>query len=381
MMNFDEIRPYRDSEIAEVIERLLPQPQFNAIIEFTFPGESIEAIHARTRAVKSVQELQTLFSYTAVGRIIDNTSDGFSISGLEKLDPAQGYLFISNHRDIILDSALLSYALVDKGRDTVEIGTGDNLFFSPFVSDLMRLNRSFKIHRNLSPRELHTYSVRLSHYIRQQVVEDSSSVWIAQRNGRAKDGNDQTETGLLKMLALSESDFLKGFRELRIVPMAVSYELDPCDRFKARELAYKEANLTFEKTKQEDFLNMQAGILEHKGRVHISLGDPLDRELEDLADIVNKNDRFRAFRELMDRRIQSLYKLFPTHYIAADMREGRGHFEEKYTQEEKKAFGQHLKQMCAMVENDKIELLPFLLNIYANPVFNQLQAGVHARKQ
>lgn len=381
MINFDEIRPYRDSEITEVIERLLSHPQFNSIIAFTFPEESIEAIHARTRAVKSVQELQALFSYTAVGRIISNSADGFTITGLEELDPDQGYLFISNHRDIIMDSALLSYSLVHINRDTVEIGTGDNLFFSPFISDLMKLNRSFKIHRSLSPRELLTYSVRLSHYIRQRIATDNNSIWIAQRNGRAKDGHDQTETGLLKMLGLSDTDFLSGFRELQIVPMAVSYEYEPCDRFKARELAYKDAGRTFEKTTQDDFLNMQAGILEHKGKIQISLGKPLDQELEGLAEIVNKNNRFRDFRELMDTKIQALYKLFPTHYIAADMLQNGHRFEDKYTLAEKNAFEQHLEKTRALMENDKIELLPFLLNMYANPVENQLQAGIHASRE
>lgn len=381
MMNFDEIRPYRDSEIAGVIDRILANPEFNSIINFAFPGEPIEAVQARARAVNNIQELQALFSYNAVGRIKRETTDGLTVSGLEELDPAQGHLFISNHRDIILDSAFLSYLLVHYGRETVEIGTGDNLFFSPFISDLMRLNRSFKIHRNLTPRELLTYSVRLSHYIRERVAKDHASVWIAQRNGRAKDGIDQTETGLLKMLALSASDFTSGFQELRIVPMAISYELDPCDRFKARELAYKDAGLPFEKTKQDDFLNMQAGILEHKGRVHIALGDPIDQELEDLAQMVNKNDRFRAFRELMDSKIQGLYKLFPTNYIAADMLQAAHRFEDRYTDAEKKTFEQHLHKMRSSMENDKIDLLPFLLNIYANPVENQLQTGLQASRE
>jgi len=380
MMNFDEIRPYNNSELAEAIDRILAYPEFDSIISYTFPGESKEAVHQRARSIKNIHELQKMFSYTAVGRIIRDSTHGLTVSGLKELDPSQGYLFISNHRDIILDSALLSYQLVAYGRETVEIGTGDNLFFSPFVSDLMRLNRSFKIHRNLTPRELHTYSVRLSHFIRHQVGTEKKSVWIAQRNGRAKDGHDQTETGLLKMLGLSSADFLAGFRELQIVPMAVSYELDPCDRFKARELAIKDAGLPFEKTKMEDFLNMQAGILEHKGRVHIAIGKPLDHELEGLALMKNKNERFRAFRELMDTQIQSLYKLFPTNYIAADMLNGNTDFSHNYTADEKEQFARHLRDMEEKLKNDKIELLPFLLNIYANPVFNQYQAGVKANR-
>ncbi len=376
MTNFDEIRPYRDNEIGEVLNRILNTPQFEAIIAFIFPNENPEDIKARARALKSIHELQVLFSFNAVARMIHDSTDGLSLSGLDELPANEAYLFISNHRDIILDSAFLSYKLVEAGRETVEIGTGDNLFFSPIVADMMRLNRSFKIHRNLTPRELHSYSVRLSEYIRQRVSQDHASVWIAQRNGRTKDGDDQTETGLLKMLGLSGEDFLTGFRELNIVPMAISYELDPCDRFKARELYHRHTGMPFQKSEAEDFLNMQAGIFDPKGRVHIALGEVLDQELESLAEMVNKNDRFRAFTDLLDSKIQGLFRLFPNNYIAADMLHGDQRFRQHYTDLEQQAFENHIDEMCRKVKNDKTALLPFLLNIYAKPVENRIMAGL-----
>ena len=375
MMNFDEIRPFRSEEIQPVIQRLLANPEVHPILAYIFPDQSLDEVIKRLELITDVDELQKEVSFLAVKQIISDSTDGLTVSGLSHLKPHLGHLFISNHRDIIMDSAFLSYSLVAEGQLTVEVGTGDNLFFSPLVSDLMRLNKSFKIHRNLSPRQLHSYSVRLSHYIRHRVKEDQTSLWIAQRNGRTKDGNDKTETGLLKMLGLAGDDFFETFQSLHIIPMAISYEFDPCDRFKAQENFLKASGQAFEKNRMVDYMNMVAGIRDHKGRVHISLGSIEDFEIAEIAKIVNKNERFRSFTQLIDRKIQGLFKLFSNNYIAADMLHNRSIYRQYYTLSEKKAFENHLSEMAKKLKHDKKELLPFLLNIYAQPVANQIAAG------
>jgi hypothetical protein len=372
MMNFDEIRPYQDYEVQAAIERLINEPRAFQLLGYLFPDQSKSEILARARAIQSVRDLQAAFSAHAIRRIAKQTTDDLSFEGFSYLEDGKGHLFISNHRDILLDSAFLNVLLFEEGFDTVEIGTGNNLFFSPVVTDLMKLNRSFIIHRNLPPRDLHRHSLRLSHYIRQRIDQDGVSCWIAQRNGRAKDGNDLTETGLLKMLDLSSEDFEEGFLELGLIPMAISYEYEPCDGLKVRESYLREQQAEYKKSKKEDYKSMLAGVTSPKGRVHLALGKPLEAEIRELARIVNKNERFRQLRHLIDQRIHQLYRLFPTHYLAADLLSNSSTYAAHYTKEEKERFLAHVARTLESLEGDRDWQRTCLLKLYARPVFNQV---------
>ena len=367
MNEFDEIRPYHDHEVPEVMTQLIKEPLVFKLMNYLFPELTRENLIEMARKVKTIRDLQVIFSRGSITRISERTSEGITCSGFEHFSNDTPSLIISNHRDIILDSALLNVARINRGFDTVESGTGDNLMMSPVVAALMRLNRTFVIHRSLSGRKLVTYSQRLSRYIRYQVTQNNTSVWIAQRNGRTKDGIDQTDTALLKLFAMSENDFVKGFSELRILPMAISYEYDPCDSLKAYE-RYLRAIGTYEKSKKDDFKSMMAGVTSQKGKMHISIGAPIKEELEDLVKIVNKNERYRAFAELMDQRIRSLYQVHEIHYIAADLKTGGRTYSTHYTSEQKTAFEAYIHQQLSPLPGDQAHLRSLFLDIYANPV-------------
>jgi len=368
---FDDIRPYRDAELPEALEDVLEHPRFERVIQFIFPGRDTEEAKAEARAQKHIYDLQRIFTYQAISRLLHDTSNGFTVSGLKELKNDQAYLFISNHRDITLDSALLNYALVDLKVNTVEIGTGNNLFISPYINGLLRLNKSFRIHRKLSPRELQQHSIKLSQYIRQRISQDQHSIWIAQRNGRTKDGHDQADTALLKMLGLSGNDFAPSYKELNIVPLAISYELETCAAFKAEEMYHKQADIPFVKTQEQDLQQMIMGLEAPKGRIHLAVGEVWKTEFEELAEIRNKNHRFQAFTRQLNQQIWKLFMLFPFHYVAADYRSNSTQFASYYTESDQLAFDTYIDQTCQQSKYDKKTLLPFLLDIYAQPVFNK----------
>ena len=319
---FADIRPYRDDEVAAVLSRLLENSEFlSALATYRLgriaaivPGVSrslVRAMLAReVRGVTDVRSMQLVIE-RYMTRMIESTTSGFSVSGLEHLDPAQGYLYMSNHRDITMDPAFTNYALHRSGFETARIAIGDNLLTKPWVSDLMRLNKSFIVKRSVTgPRELLAASRTLSSYIQNSLQTDNSPIWIAQREGRAKDGVDRTEPVIIKMLSMSrdkrEQEFGAHIRALRIVPVAISYELDPCDAMKARELYLTETTGSYEKGAQEDVASIAQGIAGSKGRVHVSFGTPLDGDFE-TPEAVSRE---------VDKQIIAGYCLHPTNLYA-----------------------------------------------------------------
>ncbi len=302
------------------------------------------------------------------------SAKGLSYEGMEYFDGGKKYLIVSNHRDIVLDSAIIQLILYKAGAQTTEIAVGDNLITSSFIEDITRCNKMIKVVRSTSPREVYTTSKKLSEYMRCNVSTQESSIWIAQRNGRTKDGADVTEQGVLKMFDMSGSgDFVKDFAELHIMPASISYEYEPCDLYKAVEM-YIKRRQKYVKAEGEDLNSILTGIMQPKGRVHIQFNEPVTlQEIEEAAQL-DKNERFKALGAAMDRKILANFKLWPNNYIAYDMLNGGGRFAGKYTVEEKEAFEGYVTDKLgkAGIEADMDELREIFLSIYANPVVSYL---------
>ncbi|RMG30426.1 MAG: glycerol acyltransferase [Bacteroidetes bacterium] len=369
---FDDIRPYTDEEVPVVIQRLIEKPSFTKLLKYVFPERQIETIFEELRQVNSVHQLQKLFIRKLVRSLIRQSISALTYEGFDNLQSDTAYLFVSNHRDIILDPALLNVLLFEHGFETSHIAIGNNLLFSRLVSDLMKLNKSFVVQRDLGRHEMYRHRQHLSAYIRYVITQLKEHVWIAQGNGRSKDGNDRTQTALLKLFYISgQDDFVNNLLPLHITPMSISYEYDPCDVEKARESYIRACTGTYTKAPDEDKKSMIRGITEPKGRVHLSLGRPLAEELEQLADITNKNERFRKLALMIDQQIHKGYRLWPNNYIAADWLQASDANKAFYTQEEKAAFEDYLFSRIAQTNISRDELLPYLLQIYANPLFNR----------
>ena len=333
--------------------------------------------------VKSVNEFQSEVSGPAFKRVIEMTTSGMSFTNIQNLDRSKAYLFLSNHRDIILDSALLNVSLLEEGYGTTQIAIGDNLLSHKVVEDIVRSNKNFIVNRNVSSKEVYHYSLRLSNYIRKTILEDNNSIWIAQREGRSKDGDDRTATGLLKMFAMSGgSDIEESLKPLSMIPMAVSYEYDPCDILKTNELMHIKQLGHYEKKKGEDVLSMLTGITGHKGRVDISVGMSLDGVMDQMKGIQNKNEKYRFLTQEIDKEMHRIYKLWPTNYIAYDLLMGTKDYKEHYSNIQKIAFGNYIranvfklslnrKKTPLAKEGFSAMAKEIMLQIYANPVINR----------
>jgi len=374
--DFNDIRPYNDSEVVEVIGRLLKEDSFIRFAQQLFPDFTREMIEVALSKVNSIKEFQSNFIVRLAKHIIANTTKGITIEGLENLDPKQSYLFISDHRDIILDSALLNVMLHDNGFETTEIAIGSNLLIQPWIADLVKLNKSFVVNRSVTVRQMLASSKQLSSYINFALNEKKSSIWIAQREGRTKDGDDRTQQSLLKMLQMGGGkDFANHFKNLRIVPVAISYEYEPCDAMKTLEVYLKETESGYQKTAKDDLRSMIRGMINEKGRVHFRIGKPIDSMLDIIEEMDESRDKYKALADLIDYRIHKNYKLWPDNYIAYDIVNNSKEFLDKYTMEEKELFLKHMEKKIATVEDrgDKERLNQIFFEIYANPVKNRLE--------
>lgn len=371
---YDDIRPYCDSEVPEVIERLIKNDDFLKFALQLFPDLSREKIEGSLSQVKTVDDFQSMFIVPLANNIIKNTTKGISIEGLDKLDNNKSYLFISDHRDIILDSALLNILLYRNDFSTTEIAIGSNLLIKPWISDLVKLNKSFVVKRNSSVRDMLVNSNHLSSYIEHAIRTKNSSVWIAQREGRTKDGDDRTQQSLLKMLQMSgNKTFSEHFKALRIVPVAISYEYEPCDALKSRELFLKETDDGYKKTPKDDLLSMLKGLINEKGRVHFRVGKPISKMLDVIEEMDDSRDKFKALADLIDYKIHKNFKLWPDNYIAFDILNNSTEYRAKYTDEEKELFLKHMDKKLGTVEGDLERLKEIFFEIYANPVKNQIE--------
>lgn len=367
---FDSIRPYYESEIPAAMKRIASAPVFEKVSGFLFPGQDVETLRQRVARMESTHEFQFDFMCPAAESIIRKTCSEFSYDGLENVPPGKSYLFVSNHRDIVLDAALLSYALSRQGFDSPEITFGANLMQGDFVIDIGKSNKMFRVERpGGSIREFYRKSVLLSDYIRTTLRQKGQSIWIAQRNGRTKDGVDRTDQGIVRMFSMSgTSDAVKSLADLNIVPVSISYEWEPCDVLKAIEL-YQSAQGPYKKRPGEDLNSILTGILQQKDKVHIHICERLTEEdLSPLASDSNSNF-FRQVATLMDKRICSSYRLTHNNYIARDLMSGYDSYAANYTAEQKAEFLGHLAELDRFSSEFDIETLSeIFLKIYASPV-------------
>ena len=371
MQRFDSIRPYYDAEVNEAIYSAVNHPMMKAIMNFTFPELDDEIWKEQLKRTHSIRDFQCNFIYKALKKVLEKSSDGLSTSGFDTLEKNTSYLFISNHRDIILDTSLLNACLFEHGLVMTASAIGDNLVKRDFMNTLAKLNRNFLVQRGLSPRELLQSSKLMAEYVRQLLLRENRSVWIAQREGRTKDGNDATHSGVLKMLAMGsdESNLMDYFKKTKIVPVSISYEYDPTDALKMPQLIAEANDEIYIKEKNEDFVTLLSGIIGQKKRIHIHVGDILDKELDKITkDFDNTNKQVQALAQTIDDSILQSYKLWPTNYIAYDLLNKSNTYSHFYTENEKSLFERRLEMK---IDQNNPLMVESFLAMYANPVVNK----------
>ena len=373
LSEFESISPYTDAEASEALGKLAEHPAVGIASKNFFPQESPEFLKNILKQIKTVDQFQEMVMSKFVQWVLDNKSTGFSYDGIENLDPNKTFLALSNHRDIILDPAITQLVLYKNGIPMTEIAVGDNLISNKEIEYLIRSNRMIKVIRGVSARELYLSSQMLSKYIRINITNQRRSIWLAQRQGRTKDGFDTTEQGLLKMLDMSgQGDFQQNFEELNITPMSISYEIEPCDILKAREIVISRTQ-KYVKAEGEDFNSIMVGIMQPKGHIHLHIGKPLTSEEVAAAADCDKNDRYQFIRNAVDERVIEGYMLWPNNYIAYDILKQTDKYAAKYTQEQKAQFLGYMEHQLGTVEPEinRDELREVFLGIYANPVVSK----------
>ena len=365
---FKDIRPYIGDEEAPALRRIASNPILKDISAYLYPGKNPDEFRQFISSLKSVDEFQGKVMLFAIEKIVLDTSKGLTYSGLENLTGEKRHLYISNHRDILLDSALIQVILRINNIETSELAIGDNLITDSFIEDVARSNKMIKVIRSTNPRELYNSSMVLSEYIRQSISSQRSSVWIAQRNGRTKDGVDITEQGLLKMLDMSGSgNYVTDFNEISIVPISISYEYEPCDFLKAKEL-YISKRTTYKKLPGEDLNSILTGIMQYKGHIHINFCNPISLEELEICGAKAKNERFKSLAEIVDSRINSGYKVWNTSRIASDILNQSDRFSSFYSEQQRRAFEEYCEFKTSGFEGDKEEFNDIFLSIYANAI-------------
>ena len=373
MQKFDAIRPFYETEVNEALQSVIPHPMMKALMNFTFPEMDDEVWKAQLKKTHSIRDFQCNFIYHTVQRILENSSDGLTTSGFEHLEKNNSYLFISNHRDILLDTTLLNAALFQNGHWMTASAIGDNLVKKSFIKTLARLNRNFLVLRGLSPREMLQSSKLLSEYMGQLLLHENRSVWIAQREGRTKDGNDETNPGVLKMIGMAsdETDVMQYFKKLKIVPVSISYEYDPTDVLKMPQLLAEANNEVYVKSKNEDLNTILSGVMGQKKRIHLHIGKVLDTEIDQIvAENDSSNKQIQALAQKIDDAVLSNYKLWPTNFIAYDIVHKTSTYSHLYSESEKSLFERRLEMRIGL--DNPIALEGFLA-MYANPVVNKLK--------
>lgn len=369
---FKEIGPYSNEEVPDAIQRLSYNDYMPAIVKYLMPDANVNDFLEEFRKTKTSDEFQQKYMAMALESILKKTTTEFSFNVVDNIiDHGSNYVYISNHRDILLDSALLAYSLSKRGLDTPEITFGNNLMKGDFIIDFGKINKMFRIIRDGNMRDFYKNAIDVSEYIRYVITQKKQSVWIAQRNGRTKNGDDKTEMAVLKMFALGSSkEFVESLSELNICPMAVSYEYEPCDFLKAAELYVTKYQKYYIKAANEDFNSIIQGITQIKGEVSFTVCKPITIEEIEFCSNFDKNERYNALAKIIDKRIYSNYKLFKNNYIAFDVLHYRPMFKNLYTEDEKQIFLSYMRKGIEQLSGEKEELTNIFLDIYANPVKN-----------
>lgn len=375
--NFEDIRPLNQDEVQAAIEELLASEEFRHALRYVKPDLDWDQLSAAMRACKTKEQFKSTLAYDAVMTVAKKTTFSLTISGRSRLPEGKpACTFISNHRDIVLDASFLNVMLYDVGYGMTQVAIGDNLLIRPWIKTFVRLNNSFIVKRGVSVRQMLEVSDTLSAYINHTIKDTKESIWIAQREGRAKDSNDQTQPSVLKMLCMAGGkDIIGNLKSLNLVPVAISYEFDPCDYLKAQEFQLKRDNPEYHKTQRDDLLNMETGILNNKGRVHFTISKLINEQLDQLDPNMNRNELFAAVASIIDKEIYRHYRFYPNNYVAYDLLSGTRRFSDHYGLKDKKAFEEYLqKQLDKIVIPNKDEkfLRKKILEMYANPLKNFL---------
>ena len=373
---FDAIRAYEDRDLGATIKALFADEAFRSVLQSLFPNQSLPLLEKQLSSYTSILEFQKNFIHGLVTQLIQKTGNGLTLDISALTNKGLPYTYISNHRDIILDSALLDILLIEaEFPQTVEIAIGDNLLVYPWIKHLVRLNKAFIVQRSLSLREMLVASKLMSRYMHFVITQKKNPIWIAQREGRAKDGNDRTQEAVLKMIAMGgEGTATERLMAMHIVPLSISYEFDPCDFLKAKEFQMKRDNPAYKKTRADDLINMQTGLFGYKGRVHYACAPCIDDWIATREGLSNA-EFFAATARRLDEEIYRNYRLYPNNFVALDLLNNRKDYISHYSEEDKVQFEQYLRQQIDKLDlpnKDEAFLRERLLKMYANPAKNQL---------
>lgn len=375
--NFDDIRPLNNDEVKDAIEALVTNEDFERAFRYIKPDVNWKEFSETMRSFKTKEDFKAKMAYDAVMMVANKTTFSLTISGRSRLPKdKKPCTFISNHRDIVLDASFLNVMLYDVGYGMTQVAIGDNLMIRPWIETLVRLNNSFIVKRGVSVRQMLDVSRTLSAYVRHTINETKESIWIAQREGRAKDSNDRTQGSVLKMLNMSgDKDIVSNIMDLNIFPVAISYEYDPCDFLKAKEFQMKRDDPDYVKSQRDDLLSMETGILNNKGRVHFTLTEPINDQLAALDRNMEKNELIAAIASIIDKEIYKHYRFYPCNYVAYDMLTGTKRFSGNYGQRDKKHFEEYLQgqlDKIVLPNKDEAFLRTKILEMYTNPLKNHL---------
>jgi hypothetical protein len=372
--NFDEIRPYEDQEVGYILKELIQHDFFVPLVRKLYPDTDTEKFKIALTRINTIHDFQTKIIYPVLKKLLNDTSEGINFSGFEKLNKNKAYLFISNHHDIVLDPSVFNVILYELGYQTTKVAIGDNLLTTEWIRDLARLNKSFIVHRSPPIKLSYYYSFRLSNFIKSTILDEKESIWIAQRQGRAKDGNDVTQVSLLKMLAYGgDENKFTYLHSLNFLPLAISYEYDPCDILKVKELIAKEKSKVYNKSPKEDLISMVTGLTGYKGKIHVSLGKPLHQEFDEIIHHETPKEQYSSLAAIIDEQIQSIIKLWPSNYIAYDSLMNTEMYTEKYNKDQKNAFLDYADKRLDSAGLKNKESKVMFLSIYANPVKNKIR--------
>lgn len=385
-MNFNDIAPYDDSMFHEKMKQLVKEPAFIHALNYTMPKEDVPVLIEELLKINNKYDFQHQVMFPFLEMLAKTTTSGITLGGLKYLSAANNYTFITNHRDIVLDASFLNLAFLRKGLPTSEVAIGNNLLIYDWITDLVRLNKSFIVKRNTGLREGLLAARKLSAYIHYCLLEKHESVWIAQREGRAKDSSDHTQESLIKMLALAgEGPFIERLKEINLMPVSISYEYDPNDYLKAKEFLMRRRDPGFKKSQRDDLFSMETGLLQFKGKVHFQLTPRINTRLDQIGDFTDNNTAAKCVGSIIDQAIHRSYEIFPINYIAFDMLNNTARFARKYTEEQKNETLEYFNRQLDKVDvaditsEEREFMMNMMLTMYSNPLKNKLRTilGMH----
>ena len=379
--DFSDIAPYDDSEFHSKMEKLVKEPGFHHVVNYTMPPQDVPHLIDELLKIDNKYDFQHQVMFPFLEMLAKTTTSGITLGGVKYMNPSANYTYITNHRDIVLDASFLNLAFLRRGFPTSEVAIGNNLLIFDWITDLVRLNKSFVVKRNTGLREGLEAARKLSAYIHYCILEKRESVWIAQREGRSKDSSDKTQDSLIKMLAISgQGGFMDKLKEVNLMPVSISYEFDPNDYLKAREFLMKRRDPEFKKTQRDDLFSMETGLLQFKGKVHFQLTPRINSKLDEIGEFKDNNKAAHHVGCLIDQAIHRSYQIFEINYVAFDILHDTTRFASKYSEEKKHECISYFNTQLDKVDlqditpDEREYMWQMMLTMYANPLKNKLKA-------